>query len=1235
MTVALSSLRVTADMDSSGYARGAEAVASANARMAASGQLAGAAMAQQDAAAGRTGGTLVSLSKQYIDGYSSVARFGQQVSQLQSQMEMGNVSAARAATTYSGLVAKFNLYANATQIAAAGNRDFANVIDQVNAKAALQIDILTRAATAQKNMALAQETQGTINTPLGIGQGTKSAKDSASVFQAQFSAQDEQIAQQKAEQAGQAFTDELNSRLIAGTGKAAKDSASVFQTDFSQLDEIARLRAEQTGKNFTDDLNSRLITGITKSGKDSASAFQEQFDQLDQIAKLRAQQIAEDTQSGLNQSYGIGAQPKSAQASAGVFQQADQDAKAVEGLKNKYLPLYSIQQQYLGQLKEIRTAGSDVFATESQRGDAIQRTKDAFAAQVTAANAATEAGKGFGDSAGIGSTQAMALFAALRHMFDATAAGIPLTRVLAMEMGNLSYGLSGAGGIMNGISAVLSKIGSFLTPTTVGFGTLAAAVLIATTALFSFQSAQASISRQITGAGVASGATTGDINAIGAANSNSKTGLSVTSAQDLATALAATGKVGVDSIGKIVALGHDFATVYGINGVQAADLLAKSFTDPVKGADDLNQRLGFLDASTKLLIDSLVAQGNRQQAVNVLTAAIAPSISKASEVTTGWSQAWNAVANAASNAYHDIGQAMDRSMGGTGGRTIQQQIDDLQAAKKTMQENMASPSLMGMSTNPDGPITAPIGLPTAAGIDQINTKIAELTAKMQALNGAAGDARLKQRSLEMDGLARSMLPGIDAHLKATNAVKNLNEAMTNPALQKYITLIGTDLWLALKRVEGAEQASAGADPIKNQIAGMQEQVQALDKRTIAARAARASEAEKRNQSLDPNAGSAEERKQKQDLAAQIAAGGQTALDNVERQRISTLGQLASVDDVVHSKQLELNNLARDGVTFTDKQTASILAVARAQEEGTRLQERVSLGIASEIELRQQLSREQAAYISRSRTTPLSDQDIATYKVSSQKKYEQQSEQNAVAGSQLPQLKQMELDSASLRKELDTLSTTSLNNLTSNLADITTGTVSASQGFQNLGNQVIRSLEEMLIKMMIVAPIAKALQATLGAFMPGSAGASTPAAQLAEGTIPVATGGFITGPGTGTSDSIPARLSNGEFVVNAKATSQHIDLLHSINSKGFAAGGSVGNVVPFRNAGNDNGGGFRTPNIVINNHTDATPQVSKSSNGDVTITLKKAIDGAVGESLSAGTGQRVLRSQYGVNQFMGR
>lgn len=47
----------------------------------------------------------------------------------------------------------------------------------------------------------------------------------------------------------------------------------------------------------------------------------------------------------------------------------------------------------------------------------------------------------------------------------------------------------------------------------------------------------------------------------------------------------------------------------------------------------------------------------------------------------------------------------------------------------------------------------------------------------------------------------------------------------------------------------------------------------------------------------------------------------------------------------------------------------------------------------------------------------------------------------------------------------------------------------------------------------------------------------------------ATGGLVVGPGTATSDSIPARLSNGESVMNARSTAMFGPLLSSLNQAG--------------------------------------------------------------------------------------
>lgn len=80
--------------------------------------------------------------------------------------------------------------------------------------------------------------------------------------------------------------------------------------------------------------------------------------------------------------------------------------------------------------------------------------------------------------------------------------------------------------------------------------------------------------------------------------------------------------------------------------------------------------------------------------------------------------------------------------------------------------------------------------------------------------------------------------------------------------------------------------------------------------------------------------------------------------------------------------------------------------------------------------------------------------------------------------------------------------------------------------------------------------AMASLATLGTNAVPAATALTSTTALAAGLAVVpgfATGGYVSGAGTGTSDSITARLSDGEFVVNAQATKRNRSLLEAINS----------------------------------------------------------------------------------------
>ncbi len=76
-------------------------------------------------------------------------------------------------------------------------------------------------------------------------------------------------------------------------------------------------------------------------------------------------------------------------------------------------------------------------------------------------------------------------------------------------------------------------------------------------------------------------------------------------------------------------------------------------------------------------------------------------------------------------------------------------------------------------------------------------------------------------------------------------------------------------------------------------------------------------------------------------------------------------------------------------------------------------------------------------------------------------------------------------------------------------------------------------------------------ATAGA---ASSTTSTLSSVASVATVAAATGGHIQGPGTGTSDSIPAMLSNWEFVTRAAVVQQEgaLPFLHDFNARGMAA-----------------------------------------------------------------------------------
>lgn len=297
-----------------------------------------------------------------------------------------------------------------------------------------------------------------------------------------------------------------------------------------------------------------------------------------------------------------------------------------------------------------------------------------------------------------------------------------------------------------------------------------------------------------------------------------------------------------------------------------------------------------------------------------------------------------------------------------------------------------------------------------------------------------------------------------------------------------------------------------------------------------------------------------------------------AANNRYIQRISLLGQLATADQQVKARELELQNVyLQTGVALNKNETEALARITRLQVEQSRLQQQMQFGIfdpakfSSAASLQLQVLKDQGLV--------KTAQDIGAYWAVAAKNIKAASDAAEIARSPFEQLTRYYLDGANLNKQFDQFATSGMTNFEDALVNAANGTKTLSASFSDMAKSILSDLERMIIRMEITAPLAKSISGVLnggggiGGFFSSLFGGSSSAVAAAGSAVPAGfTGGlgtlFDVGGYTGSIDRrLPAGIVHGqEYVFDAVSTSRigvaNLDAIRR-NVRGYANGGFVG------------------------------------------------------------------------------
>ena len=626
-----------------------------------------------------------------------------------------------------------------------------------------------KAAEIQAQVQRAAAMQTGIAGRLGIGREVYDARGSASAFEAEFKRRDA-----------------VDTATVERGIRAYQELAAARLRDVEAIRaHIDALRSAEAGSAFNSDLNARLGIGQSAISKGATTdAFREQFAEQDRMA-ARAKAL---TQSHL---------PETAE-----LERNRSIRKEIVDIERAGLVTRKSALDMLG-AERIRHEQS----LESIKGMRI--AQDKYAAGV-----------------GLARHELINLSRQVQDVGVSLAGGQnPMTVLIQQgsQIGDIFA--SSRASMKDTLIAGASWAGRFAL-STAGIATAALAAGAAVAYLgASYRSTMKEIDIGLMGRGRGSGLTAQGVDSIGRSAAGA---MSVSESRGVAAGLAGTGTIDKALLPGLTKAAYPLSILMGGNVEDAGKALAEAFADPTRGADKLNERLGFLSGGLRDYIRSAQASGDKTAAQKALFDAMLPTLTGAEQKVGVLRRAWEGLSNAASNAADAVG----RAAGGPAN------IDEA-LAKFTQRRDEAA------KVNQNAGLFSITRSTNQKTIDEANREIARLEKQIAERNKKVQDDEREAKALDLSRQAADVMRQVSPDEYARQGLRDnlsvLNKTAMNPGAAEKVEGIAS-LADAYGRAKQAHESFLTSDERQRQSDMLT--IRSIEARTVAQKASVAADRER-------------------------------------------------------------------------------------------------------------------------------------------------------------------------------------------------------------------------------------------------------------------------------------------------------------------------------------------------------------------------------------------------------